>query len=98
MSSFLISSDPRAANHSGNLGMQTKKKSGTGCTAYWLETSALSHTQISPPRLRFGFLALRVGLTTLFRRLGTALIACLMWLVSRLDYARDLRGRTPAAV
>lgn len=49
-----------------------------------------------PHICRFGFLALRVGVTRLIRLLCAGIVALFMWLVSQLDYARDLRARPPA--
>ena len=46
---------------------------------------------------RFGFLALRVGITRLLRLVGTGIIAAVCWLINQLDYARELRTRPPAA-
>lgn len=45
---------------------------------------------------RFGFLALRVGIVSLLRRMGSALLALVVWLLTQLDYARDYRS-VPAA-
>jgi len=56
-------------------------------------THARTHTRARAHR--FGFLALRVGVGRLLRLLGTALAALAWWLLSQLDYARDLRARPP---
>jgi hypothetical protein len=53
--------------------------------------------RLSHSKRRFGWLALRVGVAQLFRRLIALILGLWAALVSALDYARDYRVKGPIA-